>query len=94
MTVKLNGKTLWVSLLAPVAVVAAIYLAGLFGTHWANAGEVPELKTLAESNYAVLAELTEREKAKDSALEQDAMRCRQGKIIDREICGAAGVEMD
>ncbi len=93
MTVKLNGKTLWVSLLAPLAVVAAIYLASLFGTHWANAGEVPELKTLAESNYAVLAELTQREKAKDAKQDRDAELCMARKLQDRELCAAAGVEL-
>lgn len=81
-------------------VVAAVILLGLDGWkgHFAAANQTEERskenKKKIDPVIALVRELGERVRAEDAALEQDAMRCRQGKIVDREICGAAGVEID
>jgi len=47
---------------------------------------------MLEQVVLLVTELGERAKAEDVATEQDKKRCLQGKIVDLEICGAAGVE--
>lgn len=75
--------------------VTVFSLKALFG-HFAEAADS---HAVTEQNGKMLAqvvllvtELGERAKAEDAATEQDKMRCLQGKILDLEICGAAGVE--
>ncbi len=69
---------------------------GFFQDHFAQAGDhearIEENKKALAPIIDLVEELGKRAAAEDAALEQDAMRCRQGKITDQEICGAAGVE--
>jgi len=63
-------------------------------------GRINDTTRLAEATARAQADvielvktLGERVKADDAAVQQDAKRCRQGFITDREVCGAAGVTL-
>lgn len=92
----MNGK--WARTVAATVVAAVIiFILRMWYGHFAQASDTTELAEQTAKSHAEVVELVkilgERAKAEDAQLEQDAKRCRQGKITDREICGAAGVEL-
>lgn len=84
--------------IASVATAGILYGASLFGNHWARAGEVaeqmPKIEELVRSNQAVVKELGERAKADDVRREYTRELCIAGKMTDRAVCAAVGVEVD
>ena len=71
---------------------------GFFQDHFAQASDHEARIEENEKKIAPIIDLVEalgqRAEAEDAALEQDAKRCRQGKITDPEICGAAGAGVE
>ena len=84
-------------IIASVATAGILYGASLFANHWAKAGEVaeqmPKIEELVRSNQAVVKELADRAKAQDAKRDRDRELCIAKKITDRDVCAAAGYEV-
>jgi anti-sigma-K factor RskA len=93
---ELSGSTkLWRGVGMSVIAVVIIFTLQLAITYFTESGETASLARLTAKTQVDVVELIkvlgERAKAEDAGVLQDAKRCRQGKITDRDICGAAGV---
>jgi hypothetical protein len=86
----------------PVATGATLGLLGFAGTllwnHWvqANDDHVQQLtlEELSRSNYAVVEQLVKIHEDEDAAMAERKKLCVAGKIVDRETCAEAGVELE
>lgn len=91
---KENDSKIWRNArLSAIALVIIVFQA--LANYWLQSRETAALAELTAKTQldvvAVLKVLSEKVKAEDAALLQDAKRCRQEYITDRKICGAAGV---
>jgi anti-sigma-K factor RskA len=90
-----SSNKLWRGVGISVIAVVIIFSLQLAITYFTESGQTAALsRATAEVQMDVVELLKlhdERIRAEDAGVLQDAKRCRQGKITDRDICGAAGV---
>jgi anti-sigma-K factor RskA len=90
-----EDRKIWKGVAVAVIAVAVIAVAQSIVNYYSRSGDTAALAQLTAQTQVEVVQLVkifgERFKAEDTAVEQDAKRCRQGHITDREICGAAGV---
>jgi hypothetical protein len=90
-----NSERIWHGVVISVIAVAVLFALQLAITYFTESGETAALSRITAKTQVDVIELLkvlgERATAEDEGLLQDAKRCRQGKITDRDICGAAGV---